>query len=293
MARDGEGDVECGCLPGECVPLSIRENKQLCCGGSACCGCLFLLIFILSSLRSVPAGHLGLAVTFGNPSEDLQSPGMHVLNPFARVKQFSVKTTLYEQTNTVPTAEGLTVGLDVGVLFRLQPKKIYDVYTTIGEDFIDVLISPLLASLVRGLTSQSEAKDLYGAQRALLQSNLTIAMEEALAPRGVLVEKVLLRSVLLPAQLKASIEAKAQAEQDAKRMEFVLQKEKQEADRKKIEAKGIADFQRIVTEGITPSLLQWKGIEATEKFALSKNSKLVIMGNTKASLPVMMSGDVE
>merc|ERR1712008_587432 len=140
--------------------------------------------------------------------------------------------------------------------------------------------------------SQSEAKDLYGAQRALLQSNLTVAMEEALAPRGIIVEKVLLRPVSLPAQLKASIEAKAQAEQDAKRMEFVLQKEKQEADRKKIEATGIADFQRIVSEGITPSLLQWKGIEATEKFSESKNSKLVIMGNTGASLPVLMSGDV-
>merc|ERR1740120_257205 len=142
------------------------------------------------------------------------------------------------------------------------------------------------------MTSQSDAKDLYGEMRIILQSNLTVAMEEALAPRGIVVEKVLLRQVALPTQLKAAIEAKAQAEQDAKRMEFVLQKEKQEADRKKIEATGIADFQRIVTEGITPSLLQWKGIEATEKFTSSPNSKLVIMGNSKASLPVMFSGDV-
>merc|ERR1712151_1433734 len=131
-----------------------------------------------------------------------------------------------------------------------------------------------------------------GAQRGMLQNNLTVSMEETLAPRGIIVEQVLLRSVLLPSQLKASIEAKAQAEQDAKRMEFVLQKEKQEADRKTIEATGIAEFQRIVTEGITPSLLQWKGIEATEKFTDSPNSKLVIMGNSKASMPVMFSGDV-
>merc|ERR1712084_139532 len=111
-------------------------------------------------------------------------------------------------------------------------------------------------------------------------------------PRGIVLERVLLRGVTLPEQLKQSIEMKAKAEQEAERMRFVLQKEKQEADRKTIEAKGIADFQRIVTEGITPSLLQWKGIEATEKFTESSNSKLVIMGNSKASLPVMFSGDV-
>merc|ERR1711920_623189 len=119
-----------------------------------------------------------------------------------------------------------------------------------------------------------------------------MGMLAELAPRGIVLEKILLKDVKLPDLLKDSIEAKAQAEQDAERMKFVLAKERQEADRKTIEARGIADFQQIVTEGITPALLQWKGIEATEKFTQSSNSKLVIMGNSKASLPVMFSGDI-
>merc|ERR1711920_963146 len=147
-----------------------------------------------------------------------------------------------------------------------------------------------LASEVRGLTSQSEAKALYGVGREMVQSNLTAIMVDALAPRGIVVEKVLLRAIELPALLRSSIEAKAQAEQAAEQMKFVLQKAHQEAERKSIEATGIAEFQRIVSEGITPSLLQWKGIEATEQFSGSTNSKLVIMGNTQASCPCCSAG---
>merc|ERR550537_1178161 len=113
-----------------------------------------------------------------------------------------------------------------------------------------------------------------------------------LEPRGVVLEDVLLKAVTLPSQLTHSIELKAQAEQDSARMEFVLAKERQEADRKSIEARGIAQFQTIVSEGISPALLQWKGIEATEKLSESPNSKIVIMGNTKESLPVILGGDV-
>merc|ERR1712242_291768 len=232
-----------------------------------------------------------MGTTFGSPSPDLLMPGMHITSPFAGVEQFSVKTTRFEQSNKVPTKEGLLVELDVALLFHVEPDKIFDIYTTLGNDFVDVLIRPLLASEVRGITSQNDAKALYNSGREILQDNLTITMEAALRPRGIVLENVLLRGVTLPAQLMQSIEAKAKAEQAAEQMKFVLMKEQQEAERKSIEALGIAEFQRIVTEGITPSLLQWKGIEATEKFTSSPNSKLVIMGNSKASLPVMFSGD--
>jgi len=269
----------------------IKEHA-LCLSGSCCCMFVVVLVCILSSLRTVPAGHLGLVTTFGSPSLHLRTPGMHVCSPFAGMVQFSVKTSLFEQNNSVPTREGLLVELEVALLFHVVPDKIYDIYTTLGNDFVDVLISPLLASEVRGITSQHDAKVLYNIGRELIQDNLTAVMETALLPRGIVLERVLLRGVTLPEQLKQSIEMKAKAEQEAERMRFVLQKEKQEADRKTIEAKGIAEFQRIVTEGITPSLLQWKAIEATEKFSDSPNSKLVIMGNSKASLPVMFSGDI-
>merc|ERR1719323_1078957 len=273
----------------ECVRC-VNENP-MCVLGSVCSTLVCILVVILTSLRTVPAGHLGLKTTFGSPSPDLLTPGMHVANPFAGVVQFSVKTTRFEQSNTVPTKEGLLVELDVALLFHVQRDKIFEIYTTLGVDFVDVLIGPLLASEVRGITSQNDAKSLYNSGREILQDNLTTSVEAALRPRGIILEKVLLRGVTLPTQLMQSIEAKAKAEQAAEQMKFVLMKEQQEAERKSIEARGIAEFQRIVTEGITPSLLQWKGIEATEKFTESPNSKLVIMGNSKASLPVMFSGD--
>jgi prohibitin 1 len=109
-----------------------------------------------------------------------------------------------------------------------------------------------------------------------------------LSPRGIIVESVLLRDVQLPAMLKTSIEAKQQAEQDALRMNFVLQKEKQEAERKRIEAQGISDFQRIVAQGISPQLLEWKGIEATERLATSPNAKVVLIGNSRTGLPLIL-----
>jgi len=121
-----------------------------------------------------------------------------------------------------------------------------------------------------------------------VQQNIQDELTSQLAPRGVIIETVLLRDVQLPAMLKTSIEAKQQAEQDALRMNFILQKEKQEAERKRIEAQGIADFQKIVAQGISAQLLEWKGIEATEKLATSANSKIVVVGNTKNGLPLIL-----
>lgn len=282
-------DVECGAAF-ETDPGCTQTMKQ---GAGVCVGLglLLTLILMLASLRTVPTGHLGMVVTFGRVDETPLLPGLHFTNPSARLKPISVKTALFEQHNSVPTQEGLRVDLDVALLFHIEQDKVYTLFTTVGDNYEEVIIAPLLASEVRGLTSQSDAKALYGEGREAIQKNLTTLMFDALAPRGIVVEKVLLRAIKLPALLRSSIEAKAQAEQVAEQMKFVLQKEHQEAERKSIEASGIADFQRIVSEGITPSLLQWKGIEATEKFSDSKNSKLVIMGNTKASMPVLLSGD--
>merc|ERR1712167_289599 len=139
-------------------------------------------------------------------------------------------------------------------------------------------IKPEVRSIVRGLTSKSEAKALYTSGRDELQRELKAELAEALKTRGIIVEDFLLKAIKLPDQL-------------AQRMEFVLQKEQQEAERKKIEAQGIADFQKIVSDGISPNLLKWKGIEATEKLAKSPNSKIVIMGNSKDSLPVILGQD--
>merc|ERR1719316_2049960 len=246
----------------------------------------------LFSLRTVPPAHVGLVVTFGSVSLEVLPSGLHIVNPLAMVTVFSTKTSLLEQRNHVPTKEGLTVDLDVALLFRLQQDRVRDIYLSLGEDFVSVVIQPELSSAVRGLTSEADAKALYTSGRSEIQRKLKAEMIAKLEPRGIALEDVLLKAIVLPDQLIHSIELKAQAEQDAARMEFVLQKERQEAERKTIEARGIAQFQQIVSEGISPALLQWKGIEATEKLSESRNSKIVIMGNTKESLPVILGGDV-
>jgi regulator of protease activity HflC (stomatin/prohibitin superfamily) len=171
----------------------------------------------------------------------------------------------------------------------VDPSQVGSLFRNVGEDYSKILIEPEAASAIRGLTSESEAKALYTSGRNVIQGALKEDLVKALNPRGIIVEDVLLKDVKLPDELSKSIELKAKAEQDAARMEFVLQKERQEADRKAIEAQGIANFQQIVSQGISPNLLKWKGIEATERLAESPNAKLVLMGNTNEGLPVLFS----
>jgi regulator of protease activity HflC (stomatin/prohibitin superfamily) len=163
-----------------------------------------------------------------------------------------------------------------------------DVFQKVGSNYAEKIVEPTLRAAIRASTSSHTANALYTNARELVQQQIQDQLKAELAPRGVIVENILLRDVQLPAMLKSSIEAKQQAEQDALRMSFILQKETQEAQRKRIEAQGIADFQKIVAQGISPQLLEWKGIEATEKLATSANSKVVIVGNSKTGLPIIL-----
>jgi len=179
------------------------------------------------------------------------------------------------------------LSLDTSLLYHLDRTYAAQMLQSVGTEYADTIIEPELRSAIRGATAAHSSNDLYTNGRELIQQQIKDDLKTKLSPRGVIIEDVLLRDVQLPALLKASIEAKQQAEQDALRMNFVLQKEKQEADRKGIEAKGIADFQKIVAQGISPQLLEWKGIEATEKLASSSNTKIVVIGNTKNGLPLV------
>jgi len=248
-----------------------------------------VLIWLIASVRTVPPAHVGLSITLGSVSNTALPSGIHLLNPLASVVLFNLKTQLLYTENSVPTQEGLNVELDVSILYHVEKDKVRDVYLALGEDFEKVLIIPELQSAVRGLTSEVSAKALYTSGRTEIHNKLVTELKEKLTPRGVVLEDVLLKGIKLPKQLTDAIELKAQAEQESARMEFVLSKERQEADRKKVEAAGISAFQKIVSEGISTQLLQWKGIEATEKLAASTNSKMVIMGNSKDSLPVLLS----
>ena len=249
---------------------------------------ILLFILLFASVVSIPTGNVGVLTLFGKVTGDVLGEGIHLINPLKSVQKLSVQTQSVKESANVPSNEGLILALDTSLLFRLDKAKAAQVFQTVGEDYAAKIVEPTLRAAIRASTSSHTANALYTNARELVQQQIQDELTTQLAARGVIVEAVLLRDVQLPAMLKSSIEAKQQAEQDALRMSFILQKEKQEAERKRIEAQGIADFQKIVAQGISTQLLEWKGIEATEKLALSANTKVVVIGNPKNGLPLVL-----
>ena len=247
-----------------------------------------VIIVVMASTTSIPTGNVGVLTLFGRVTGETLPEGIHLVNPLKSVQKLSVQTQSLKESANVPSNEGLILALDTSLLFRLDKTMAAQVYQTVGADYVEKIVEPTLRAAIRASTSAHTANALYTNARELVQQQIQDELTKQLAPRGVIVENVLLRDVQLPAMLKGSIEAKQQAEQDALRMSFILQKEKQEAERKRIEAQGIADFQKIVAAGISPQLLEWKGIEATEKLAASSNAKVVIIGNPKNGLPLVL-----
>jgi len=249
---------------------------------------LLAFIFLLASTTTIPTGNVGVLTLFGHVTGETLPEGIHLVNPLKSVQKLSIQTQSVKESASVPSNEGLMLALDTSLLFHLDRNKAAEVYQSVGADYADKIVEPTLRSEIRASTSAHSANALYTNARELVQQQIQENLTKQLAPRGMIVENVLLRDVQLPAMLKSSIEAKQQAEQDALRMSFILQKEKQEAERKRIEAQGIADFQKIVATGISTQLLEWKGIEATEKLATSANAKVVVIGNPKNGLPLVL-----
>lgn len=247
-----------------------------------------LAVLLFASLAYVPAGHVGVLTLFGRVTEDVLSEGTHLVNPLKVNHKLSVRTQELQERASVPSKEGLIVTLDTSLLFRLNPQRAHEVFRTIGPNYVNVVVVPNLRSAIRSVTAANSANALYTGEREVVAQKIAEELVRELEERGVQIESVLLRDVQLPAMLKQAIEAKQQAEQEALRMNFVLQKERQEAERKRIEAAGIRDFQRIVAQGISAQLLTWKGIEATEKLAASNNAKVVVIGSGKSGLPIIL-----
>jgi regulator of protease activity HflC (stomatin/prohibitin superfamily) len=242
------------------------------------------------SLTTIDTGHVGVLTLFGQVTREQLPEGMHIINPLKAVTKLSIRTQESKEIAEVPSSEGLLIHLEASLLYRLEPAQATDVYQKIGRDYMDVVVSPNFRSVMRTVTAAHTASALYSDARESVAQQMLVEMRRIMQPRGIMIENVLLRDIKLPATLKSSIEAKQQADQDAQRMNFVLQKERQEAERKRIEAQGISDFQRIVTVGISQQLLEWKGIEATIEIAKSPNTKVVVIGNPKNGLPVIFSG---
>jgi regulator of protease activity HflC (stomatin/prohibitin superfamily) len=250
-----------------------------------------LVIALSQSWTIIPAGHTGVIDFLGNVSDETLKPGVNLVNPMAKIEKMSIKTQELKELMSVPSKEGLSVDLEISLLFKLDSDMANQIYKTVGPNYADIILVPQFRSVVRGVTARYEAKALYTASREKLAGEILDELEKLVGPRGITVEQAPLREIKLPARLTQSIEEKLQAEQESQRMAFILQKETQEADRKRIEAKGIADFQDIVAKGISDQLLKWKGIEATEKLASSPNAKIVVIGSGKDGLPLILGGN--
>ena len=244
---------------------------------------------LLQFFTIIPAGHVGVLDVFGIVSKKTLPAGINLVNPLARVIKYSIQTKEHKETMQVLSREGLTIGLEVSALYRLNPDSAARVYKTVsGGDYETIILIPQFRSISRAVTASFQASALYSTERERLGASIQEEFARTVGPRGVIIENTPIRNVALPVQLTEAIEQKQKADQESQRMEFILTKEKQEADRKRIEAKGIADFQTIVAAGISEQLLRWKGIEATEKLAQSPNTKVIIVGAGKDGLPVIL-----
>jgi len=265
--------------------IAFRSVARL----SALVAGVFGVLALLQCFTQIPAGHVGVVDFFGVVSDQTLRAGINPVNPLANVIKYSIQTQEHKEAMQVLSREGLTIGLEVSALYRLNPDSAARVYKTVsGGDYETIILIPQFRSICRAVTASFQASALYSTERERLGSTIQEELAKAVAPRGVTIETTPIRNVALPSQLTEAIEQKQRADQESQRMEFILTKEKQEADRKRIEAKGIADFQTIVAAGISDQLLRWKGIEATEKLASSPNTKVIIVGAGKDGLPIIL-----
>ena len=252
-----------------------------------------------SSIIQVDAGHVGVQSLFGEVKQHVLTSGLNVVNPLVEVNIFDIKTQNYTMSSIstegdktgddairVLSADGLEVIIDLTILYTVIPAEAPRIYKEIGLDYKNIIVRPITRTKIRDNAVYYDAVALYSKQRDEFQAKIFQSIEKDFKVRGLFLEQLLVRNITLPASVKAAIESKINAEQEAQKMQFVLQKEKQEAERKRIEAQGIADYQKIINSEITDKLLQYESIKAQKEIALSPNAKVIIMG--KGNAPVII-----
>ncbi len=237
----------------------------------------------LSAVRIVPAGYVGVVDVFGKVVPQYLKSGLNFVNPLAKVVPMSIRTEEDKEVMSVPSKEGLTVELEISALFHLAADQAVEVYRTVGPDYLGVIFVPQMRAASRGVTGGSEAKALYTSERDALAKTIQEHLQELVKDRGIVVENILLRRVSLPRTVSDAIEQKLKAEQEFERMKFVNQREDMEAERKRIEAKGVRDSQAIVSETLTPQYLNYLWIKN-----LVDNPNVMYVA-TEANMPLFRS----
>jgi regulator of protease activity HflC (stomatin/prohibitin superfamily) len=260
---------------------------------------LVLIGVITASVVQIEAGQVGVKSLFGNVQNDVLGGGLHFINPLVEVRRLDIKTQNYTMSGIhdegaktgddairVLTSDGLEVTIDLTVLYKLLPSEAPRLVRETGVDYTDKIVRPLTRTKIRDNAVYYEAIALYSTKRDEFQQRIFKSIEDDFRKRGLILEQLLVRNITLPQSVKTSIEQKISAEQDAQKMQFVLQKERQEAERKRVEAQGIADYQKTISLGLTQNLIQYEQIKATLELAKSQNAKIIVMG--KGNTPVIL-----
>ena len=252
-----------------------------------------------ASIVQIGAGEVGVKILYGRVQNDVLGSGLHFINPLMEVQKMDIKTQNYTMSAVkdegakegddairVLTSDGLEVVIDLTVLYKVLPADAPTILRETGLDYTDKIVRPLTRTRIRDNAVYYDAVALYSSKRDEFQHRIFESITGDFQKRGLLLEQLLVRNITLPQAVKTSIEQKMTAEQDAQKMEYVLQKESQEAQRKRVEAQGIADYQRIISESLTDRQLQYEFIKAQLEIAKSPNAKVIIMG--KGSAPLMV-----
>ena len=259
-----------------------------------------LLLFIgfgIASVKQIEPGDVGVQKLFGKVNPNILESGLNVINPLVEVVTFDVRTQNYTMSGVhdegdktgddairVLSADGLEVIIDLTVLYKVIPIEAPRILRQIGTDYRNTIVRPICRTKIRDNAVYYDAVALYSTKRDEFQARIFKTIEEDFKTRGLILEQLLVRNITLPASVKAAIESKINAEQEAQKMTFVLQKEKQEAERKRVEAQGIADYQTILSTGLSDKQLQYEMIKA---IATSPNAKLIIL-DSKRNTPLIL-----
>lgn len=247
------------------------------------------LVLLASNCVVVRQGEFAIRRNLGKYEDKVHTSGLRTFNPFtSTIVKISGQTENIEVNVNIPSKEGLTIQSEVSILYRVVQKDAPNLLRTVGLDYENTLILPVFRSAVADVTARYFAKDMHSGSRAEIEVAIRELMMQTLGPRGIVVEAVLLKSIVLPRNLTKAIEEKLEAEQQAQRMEFVLQQERQEAERKRLQAQGTRDANQIISEGLTPEILQFKAIEAWLELSKSPNAKVIF---TNGSVPLVMDAE--
>ncbi|TDE54366.1 prohibitin family protein [Flavobacterium sp. GT3P67] len=265
-------------------------------------GVLLIALGLFSSMfKQIDAGKVGVQSLYGSVQPDVLESGLHLINPLLDVTEFDIQTQNYtmsaihgegaqagDDAIRVLSNDGLEVIIDLTVLFRVSPESAPKIFKQIGVDYSDKIVRPVTRTRIRDNAVYYDAVALYSTKRNEFQQRIFKTIETDFKTRGLVLEQLLIRNINLPTSVKTTIESKINAEQDAQKMTFVLQKEKQEAERKRVEAQGIADYQRIISTGLSDKQLQYEQIKAQKELAASANTKIIFM-NGRGNAPVILS----